>query len=46
VMARGEDLDCHGSASVRAGGCEGVQQGRMQAVLKEDVSGDSWLHWY
>jgi hypothetical protein len=39
VVARGEDLDC-----LRAGGGEGVQQAGMQAVLEEDVSGDSGLH--
>ncbi len=44
VVARGEDFDCHGTAGLRAGGGEGVQQAGVQAVLEEDVSGDSGLH--
>ena len=41
VVARGEDFD-----GARAGGCEGVQQTGVQAVLEEDVGGESRLHWY
>jgi hypothetical protein len=40
VVARGEDLN-----GTRAGGCEGVQQARVQPVLEEDVGGESRLHW-
>jgi hypothetical protein len=41
VVARGEDFD-----GARAGGCEGIQQTGVQAVLEEDVGGESRLHWY
>ena len=40
VVARGEDFD--GAARRRA--CEGVQQAGVQAVLEEDVGGESGLH--
>jgi hypothetical protein len=43
-VARGADLDCHGSAVAGAGGVEGVQQPGVQAVLEEDVGGESGLH--
>ena len=39
VVARGEDFD-----GARAGGVEGVQQAGVQAVLEEDVGGESGLH--
>ena len=39
VVARGEDFD-----GARAGGGEGVEQAGVQAMLEEDVCGDSGLH--
>jgi hypothetical protein len=38
-MAGGKDFD-----GARAGGGEGVQQSWVQAMLEEDMSGDSRLH--
>jgi hypothetical protein len=44
VVARGADLDGHGPAGGGAGGAKGVQQPGVQAVLEEDVGGESGLH--
>ena len=46
VVAGGEDLDGHAAGASAGTGCgEGVEQAGVQAMLEEDVGGESGLHW-
>jgi hypothetical protein len=44
VVAGSEELDGHGAGSTGAGGEQGVEMAGVEAVLEEDVGGESGMH--